>query len=406
MEMESIEDFTTRATEWVDANLPSIDDPALPDRELQALIFDGGFAGLAFPAEYGGGGLTLEHHKVFHDVCDRLRRQVRNSCRISIATIGPTLLEHASHEFKQKFLPGLLRGDQVWVQLLSEPQGGSDMAGAVTKLSRHGNGYVLNGAKMWSTGAHAADWAICLARSNWDVPKHAGLSMIALPLKDTPGLTLHQTRKANGELGDFCEEFFDDVQLPGEYLIGEEGEGWTVARTLLLHERYFHGNVQYGYAGAREWSSSAFYGVVHTPQELVAIAERRGVIDQLGTTLADTYIDTVIGPLTERRINAGLRSGSHEGPWGSVLKLQWSVGNHDAVRAELAVMGAEGAVWDGTEVEINNIGTTWIFSRARRIAGGSSEMQRNTISERLLNLPRDPAPDQGKPFKEVKSNRA
>jgi alkylation response protein AidB-like acyl-CoA dehydrogenase len=178
-----------------------------------------------------------------------------------------------------------------------------------------------------------------------------------------------------------------------------------IARTLLLHERYYHGNVGYGYGGKRERSAASFYGRVHTPRELVLAAERRGLLEELTPLIADTYIESVVGPLTEYRINTGMRVGTHEGPWGSVLKLQWSVGNHQAVRAELSVLGAEAVIWDGEEVKLDNTGTTWLFSRARRIAGGSSEMQRNTISERLLGLPRDVPADLDKPFREVQSNR-
>ena len=401
MSTESLEAFAKRAATWAEANLPSVEDDRVDDRELQRAIFDGGFAGLAFPEEYGGAGLTLEHQMAFYDAADHLRRQVRTTLRTAISTIGPTMLTHASHEAKVRFLPPMLRGDQEWVQLLSEPRGGSDMAGAVTRLTRDGDTYVLNGAKMWSSGAHVADWSICLCRTNWDLPKHQGLSMIALPLKQTPGLTINQIRAASGQLGDFCEEFFDNVVLPKEYLIGDENEGWMVARTLLFHERCYHGNVGYGYGGARERSSSSYYGKVLSPAELVAAAERRGVLDEMAPIIADAFIESIVGPLTEGRINSGMGVGTHQGPWGSLLKLQWSVGNHQAVRTELSVLGPEAVIWDGEDIDLDNTGTTWIFSRARRIAGGSSEMQRNTISERLLGLPRDPFSDRDIPFREL-----
>ena len=126
----------------------------------------------------------------------------------------PTLLDHGSELLKQRHLPRMLRGDEEWMQLLSEPSGGSDMAGAITRLTRDGDSYVLNGSKMWSSGAAQADYGLCLARTDWDAPKHRGLSMIAVPLKGTPGLTIEPIRAVTGVDGHFCQEFFDDVAAP------------------------------------------------------------------------------------------------------------------------------------------------------------------------------------------------
>lgn len=220
VEMESIDDFRARAREWIAANLPGADEESVGSRELQNRIFDGGFAGIAFPTEYSGAGLTLEHQKAFYDMAGDLEVQLPTTFMVSIGMLGPTLLDHGSHEAKRKFLPALLRGDEEWIQLLSEPRGGSDMAGATTRLTRDGDTFILSGAKMWSTNAHIADYGLCLCRSDWDAPKHRGLSMIAVPLKDTPGVTIEQTRTASGAAGEFCQEFFDDVVLPAENLIG------------------------------------------------------------------------------------------------------------------------------------------------------------------------------------------
>jgi len=237
--LEPIDAFRARARTWIDAHLPHREGPAVASRALQQLLFDHGFAGIAFPAAYGGAGLTLEHQKAFFDAVDELRRQVPSAYTVSVGMIGPTILEHASHQAKLRFLPPLLRGDEVWVQLLSEPRGGSDMAGAITRLVRDGATYVLNGAKMWSTGAAEADYGLCLCRSDWDVPKHRGLSMIAVPLTGTPGLSVERIRAASGVPGDFCQEFFDDVVLPAENLIGEECAGWAVAQEMSAHDRIF-----------------------------------------------------------------------------------------------------------------------------------------------------------------------
>jgi len=336
-----------------------------------------------------------------------LGRQVPTAYLVSVGMLGPTILEHGSEEAKRKFLPPLLRGDEVWVQLLSEPRGGSDMAGAITRLTRDGAAYVLNGAKMWSTGAAVADYGLCLCRSDWEAPKHRGLSMIAVPLKGTPGLTVERIRAASGVPGDFCQEFFDDVVLPAENLIGEEGAGWAVAQALLFHERNAAGNIGYGYgylgaplAGA----ATAFSRPPLSPSELAAIAARTDRASAVATRVADAHIEAVVGALTNARLMTGMRVGTHRGQWGSVSKLQGSVAKHETLRTALAVLGADGVIWDGDEVRLDNPGTDWLGSRGGTLAGGSNEMQRNIISERLLGLPREPSYDRDLPFNEVLRN--
>ena len=244
--MESIEEFQKRARAWAVESLPADGDETLTDRELQAVLFDGGFAGIAMPKEYGGCGLTLQHQQVFYDEAVRGLR-VPVGYMVSIGMLGATLMDHGSEVLKARHLPRILRGDEEWIQLLSEPSGGSDMAGALTRLTRDGETYVLNGAKMWSSGARQADYGMCLARSDWDAPKHRGLSMIAVPLQGTPGVVIEAIREVTGAEAHFCQEFFDDVQLPIENLVGEENQGWPVAQTLLYHERLATAGAGHGY---------------------------------------------------------------------------------------------------------------------------------------------------------------
>jgi alkylation response protein AidB-like acyl-CoA dehydrogenase len=400
--IESVDDFATRARAWIGANLPSSDDAPVALRELQNLIFDHGYAGIAFPCEYGGAGLSLDHQKAFFDVAADLDRQVPTAqtvYRVSIGMVGPTILEHGSRQAKLRFLPPLLRGDEVWIQILSEPRGGSDMAGAITRLGREGDAYVLNGAKMWSTGAHLADFGLCLCRSNWDVPKHRGLSMVAVPLKDTPGVTVDRIRGADGALAEFCQEFFDDVRLPLDNLIGEENNGWAVARALLLHERNAVSNIGHGYLTGRPGMAPDTPDAAAT--DLLPISSQRGVDDVLAMRIADAYIATVVGPLTSARISRGMHLGTHIGPWGSLSKLQGALAAHSAARTALAVHGPDAAIWEGDDVQIDNPATAWLFIRAHTLGGGTNEMQRNIISEGLLGLPREPAVDRNVAFGEV-----
>lgn len=397
---ETVEEFRARAAGWLQSALPSWDEPVMDDHELQRRIFDAGFGGIAFPKEYGGAGLTLAHQMAFYDTAAEMRRQTPRGLMVSIGMLGPTLLDHGSHEVKLRFLPKLLRGDEVWMQLLSEPRGGSDMAGSTTRLTRDGDHYVLTGAKMWSTGAHEADYGLCLCRSDWDAPKHRGLSMIAVPLKGTKGVSIEQTRAADGMLGEFCQEFFDDVALPTDNLVGDENQGWAVAQTLLFHERNSVGNVGYGYMTGRG-ASRGSGDTKADPLAVAAAAARRGAGAAVTGKVADAYIESVVGALTSARIMTGMRVGTHKGQWGSLLKLQGSESGHRTLRTALAVLGADAVMWDGDEVRIDNPGTEWLRSRGSTIAGGTSEMQRNIVSERLLGLPREPSVEQGLPFNEV-----
>jgi alkylation response protein AidB-like acyl-CoA dehydrogenase len=402
--------FRARAQQWIHANLPPARDEPVDAHELQRLLFDAGFAGIAFPEEYGGAGLTLEHQKAFFDAAAEAQRQVPAGTwvTVSIGMLGPTVLDHGSHAVKARFLPELLRGSETWIQLLSEPRGGSDMAGAHTRLTRDGDTYVLTGSKMWSTHAYDSTFGLCLARSDWHAPKHRGLSMIAVPLQGTPGLTIARTRAANGEVGDFCEEFFDDVRLPADNLVGEENQGWQVAQSLLFHERNAGAGIGYGYLGARSSRDSA--GRYDGPDalDLLHVARRRGRARDgaLRQLAADVYVDDVVLGLLSARIMTGMRLGTHQGPWGSLLKLQRATSGLRVAKTALAVGGADGVIWDGDDVDLERPGTRWLGARGMSLAGGSNEMQRNTVSERLLGLPREPAVDRDVPFSETLGARS
>jgi alkylation response protein AidB-like acyl-CoA dehydrogenase len=182
----------------------------------------------------------------------------------------------------------------------------------------------------------------------------------------------------------------------------------VVAQTLLLHERNAVGNVGYGYfgPGARSTGHAPFAMTTQTPSQLAAIAALRGTLGAVGARLADAYVESVVGPLTEARIMTGMRVGTHTGQWGSLLKLQWSQSAHEAVRTSLAALGSDGVIWDGEEIQLDNAGTVWLGARGITIGGGSSEIQRNIISERLLGLPREPSDDRDLPFREIMRRRA
>jgi alkylation response protein AidB-like acyl-CoA dehydrogenase len=405
---ESVSQFRSRARDWIARNLPRRDPEAPGEmtmaqaKELQATIFDGGFAGVAVPRAYGGAGLTLEHQEAWAEEVRGF--VVPEPVFVSIGMLGITLLDHGSEVLKQRHLPRILRGDEVWLQLLSEPSGGSDMAAAMTRATRDGDSWIINGAKTWTTGAGDADYGMCLARTNWEAPKHRGLSMFAVPLSD-PRVTIEPIVGCAGGPAHFFQEFLDDVSVPAENLLGDENDGWRVAHTLLFHERNATAGVGHGLGlgGGGERSNAQDSGIA----DLARYAQQAGstgdpAVRQL---IAQAYIDEVVRGHANDRVAAGMRLGVFEGDWGSLLKLGLAVDMLRRGEIALAAAGAPGVIWTDGEPEGGGAGQSWMTARNISIAGGTNEIQRNIVSERLLNMPREPASDRDVPFIEVVRRR-
>ncbi len=424
-DIEPIGEFRERAVAFVRANLaPS--DPERPGhltmgeaKALQATIFDAGFAGIAVPTRYGGAGLTLAHQKAWAEAVDG--HVVPSNLFVSMGMLGITLLEQGSEVLKARHLPRILRGDEVWIQLLSEPSGGSDMAGAMTRATRDGDTWVVNGAKTWSTGAADADYGMCLARTDWDQPKHQGLSMFAVPLGD-PRVTIQPIVGMEGGPAHFFSEYFDDVVLPLENLIGEENQGWSVAHTLLFHERNATAGIGYGLGLGGGHGSSGGAGGTGV-EHLVRYAQAAGTLKD-GTTrqlIAEAFVIQRSATHVGTRVNLGMRLGALKGDWGSLLKLGLGMDTLRRGEIGLEIAGPDGVIWpDGTPGtpggagsggsggrigDAGGAGRTWLGARNISIAGGTNEMQRNIVSERLLGMPREPATDRDQPFSEVVRRR-
>ena len=238
-EMESLEDFRQRARSFIRANLRQVspdelrwerngnDDEAelatvTRDREIQRMLFDADLAGICFPRAYGGQGLTYEHQKVLNEEFAGYEYPLR----VQIPTLSPcaaVILEFGTEEQKLRHLPAILKGEELWMQFLSEPSGGSDVAGALTTAVRDGEQWILNGSKVWTSGAWWSDWGLCLARTNWDQPKHRGLTVFMLPIHQ-PNVEVHRIEMNNGSR-EFCQEFMTDVIVPDADRVGEVDEG-------------------------------------------------------------------------------------------------------------------------------------------------------------------------------------
>ena len=244
-----IEQFRSEARAWLAANMEArprssrqgSSDSRTPEgiatsRILQRRLFDGGWAGISYPKEYGGGGLTAAHERAFRqEALGYVMPDFGGAGHVMFGAIGRSLLAHASPAFLHRHIPKLLSGEVLWCQFYSEPEAGSDLAGIRTSATRDGDRWILRGSKIWSTGANHADYAMCLARTDWNAPKHRGLTWFAVPT-NADGLTIRTILQINGAAG-FCQEFLDDVEVTDDDIIGEVNKGWTVAQTMLVYER-------------------------------------------------------------------------------------------------------------------------------------------------------------------------
>jgi len=391
-----LEQYRSEARAWLAAAMRPKAGLPLPtdaeDRALQAKLADGGYAGIAFPVEYGGRGLTLKHQEVFYEEAEPY--ELPSGLRVSLAMIAPTLLDCASPEFLAEHMPRIIRGEEKWIQLLSEPSGGSDLAGVLTRATQDGDEWVINGSKVWSTDATSADYGLCLARNDFDLPKHHGLTMFALPLR-APGVTINRIAKSDGWDQEFCQEFFDDVRLGPDAVVGQVNEGWPVAQRLLVHERNTTGGVGYG-VGLHPKGKQA----VSIDDLLAAVATRGTAISQADEQLlAEAYVNSVVLDQLSERIMTGFGTGALTGPWGSLLKLGAGLRNHRRAEIAIELCGPAAVAWeDGSDN--GPVGSAWLNAMVVSVAGGTNEMQRNTVTERLLGLPREPADDRGISFSE------
>jgi alkylation response protein AidB-like acyl-CoA dehydrogenase len=404
-DVEPVEDFRARLRDWLPDNLPPEPEGTLErtderwayERELQRRLWDGGFSGIRVPRAYGGLGLTEAHRRAFNE--ETAGYDLPFSFNVpTLGILAATLLDVGTHEQRLRHIPAILRGEELWVQFLSEPSGGSDLAGCLTRADRDGDVFVLNGSKIWSSGAYIADYAMCLARTNWDVPKHRGLTMFIVEIHQ-PGVTVEQIRHVDGST-EFCQEFFDDVPIPVADVVGEVDDGWSVANRLLVHERMAVGGGSPYTAGR-----SAKHEVGDDGSELVDLIRRRGLEgDHHGRLLlAEALVRTLVRDALVDRVTAGMARGTLPGAAGSIIKLY---GADTAIRrAEigLELAGPDAVAWPvGSETPGARFGQHSLGRQGAALGGGSNEMQRNIISERLLGMPREAAADRDIPYRDVR----
>ena len=402
--LESVDDFRARLRAWLPDNLPPepagaverTDERWAHERVLQRRLWDGGFAGIRVPRAYGGLGLTIEHTRAFND--ETAGYDLPFSFNVpTLGILAATLIDAGTHEQKLRHLPAILKGDELWVQFLSEPSGGSDLAGCLTRADRDGDVFVLNGSKIWSSGAYSADYAMCLARTNWDVPKHRGLTMFIVKIHQ-PGVTVEQIRQTDGST-EFCQEFFDDVPIPASDVIGDIDDGWSVANKLLVHER-----MAVGGGSPYTVGRSSKHEVGDDGSELVDVIRRRGLThdSRARQLLAEAMVRSQVGAALVERLTRGMATGALPGAAGSLMKLYGATTVMRRSEIGLELAGDDAVAWPaGSDTTGARLGIHSLGRQGGSLGGGSNEIQRNIISERLLGMPREAAADREVPYRDV-----
>lgn len=387
--------FQEGFSDWLQKNLPRGWDPSRNRhfethedwsrayRDFQKRLYDGGYSAMHWPEDYGGQGKTLMEEVIVLRTIFSTCAELKMPGVITHAMAAPTIYHCGNEDQKRTFLPRIMDGTHLWCQGFSEPDAGSDVANVATHALRKNSHYTLNGQKVWTSFAHLADYCILVARTNTEVPKHQGLTYFLMDMK-SPGVSVRPLRQITGD-AEFNEVFLDDVHIPVEMRLGEEGQGWEIAMTTLMYERVL-GDAILG----------AFYQKhIETMLDMARNTYRSGkrVIQNpiFRQQLGHAYIDVMVLKYH------GLRSLSQQiktrlpGPEGSISKLLWSESNQKKTEWALGMQGPDSQIVEGSPQAIQNGFWQYHFLRSKgnTIEAGTSEILRNIIGERVLGLPKD-----------------
>lgn len=340
----------------------------------QRKLAEAGLAGITWPAAYGGRGLPGRYQRIF----DREARAYQvppRALEIGLGMCGPTILVHATEAQKQAFIPALLRGEHVWCELFSEPGAGSDLSSVQTRARRDGDEFVLDGQKVWTSGAQHSDFAACLTRTDPARPKREGITMFIVDMH-APGVTVRPLRQLTGE-SHFNEVFLDGVRVPAGNVLGDQHDGWRVARTMLSFERQALGGLGAGGGGKGGFAL------------LAEEAARRGVAGRpiIRDHLAQLRIHQIVLRHLSAYLQAKPRSG--DGAAASLLKLAMAQVVQETARVAVEVAGMHAVAWDPSDPAGGRWSDQLLSSLSASLGGGTNEIVRNVIAERLLGLPRD-----------------
>jgi len=377
------ESFRAELRTWLVDHAPREATPTALEAEAafltawQRRLYESGWAAVHWPRAYGGRGATLTEQAIFQQEMARARApQMMN--RVGINLVGPTLIAHGTEAQRQRYLAPILSCDEIWCQLFSEPNAGSDLAALRTRAERDGDGFRVTGQKVWTSYAQFASFGILLARTDASVAKHRGISCFILDMR-APGITIRPLRQLTGS-AEFSETFLDGVFVPRENLIGKENEGWTVASTTLAHER----------GTAFPFKEQVLHKIyVDELGELLG-ARRLTREPTLRQRFAARYIEVELMRLHNCRMMTKLARGELPGADSSIVKLFWADLTHALNELAVEALGPAGQLVHGSAHA--TAGGRWqhrfLWSLCGSIAGGTSEIQRNIIATRLLGLPR------------------
>lgn len=350
---------------------------------------EGGWACLQWPKEYGGRGSTPIERVIWQQE-EGIYNKLGAPFMIGQGMCGPVLMTYATEDIKQRYLPPLASGEEIWCQLFSEPSAGSDVAGLRTRAERDGDDWIVNGQKIWTSGAHYSRYGILILRTDPTVPKHQGLTMFFVDMK-SPGVEVRPIKQANGS-SDFNEVYFTNVRIPDKQRLGKVGEGWNVVLTTLMNERYAIGaGVQTGFPEMFDYCCSMM------TEDGVAVDDRA-----VRSKLATWAVRTSGLKYTTYRTISALSRGERPGPESSIGKLVSGSMLQDISTFAIDLQGAAGVLVDNDQSEMaGQFQKMLLASPSMRIAGGTDEVLRNIIAERVLGLPGDIRVDKTVPFNKI-----
>jgi alkylation response protein AidB-like acyl-CoA dehydrogenase len=383
--------FAAEARAWLAASLPAewrrdhawgrSDDPMWREiaRPWQRKLYDGGWIAISWPREHGGRGATVIERWLFEEELDRAGAPYPPGSA-NVDMIGSAILRHGTDEQRRRFLKRLLSGEDWWCQGFSEPGAGSDLGGLRCRGDRVGDEYVVNGQKVWTSHAEVADWCFLLCRTEPDAPKHKGISLLLVDMK-SPGITVRPLTQITRD-AEFCEVFFEDVRVPASHMVGEPGTGWQIAMGILAHER---GPV---------WTFTFQRKIRRSFDRLIQLTRQHkgeaGLRDPRSRQkLAQSYIEVELLKLIGyRSLTRMLRTG-HPGSESSLEKVAGSETDQRLQETAMSLFGAYALLEDDARaVDGGQIERAYLYSRSETIMGGTSEIQKNVIAQRILGLPR------------------
>ena len=396
--MTDLAEFRNEVRGWLEENCPASMRTPTPENEVvwggrdqewvnpdskiwMERMAEKGWTVPRWPEAYGGGGLSSDEDKILTQEMMKIRARSPLQS-FGIWMLGPALLEFASEEQRKHFLPEIARGEIRWCQGYSEPGSGSDLAGLQTKAEDMGDYYLVNGSKIWTSYADEADWIFCLVRTDSDAAKHDGISFLLFDMK-SEGVSTSPIKLIGGS-SPFCQTFFDNVKVPKPQLIGELNKGWTIAKRLLQHERQMISGI--GGNSALGGSSSKLEDIA---KDYVGVENERIADPFVRSDVTNHRMNDKSFQLTMARASEEAKAGKPDGNLASIFKYYGTEQNKRKYERLLEIMGTQSVGWSGNTFSEKEIGTTrqWLRSKANSIEGGTSEVQLNVISKRVLGLP-------------------